>query len=75
MVEAMLKSFFVIAAINFIVAVVMCLLANEGYYSTDEILVRAEEQLLKINMLIAVVCLGVILAADISIKTVIEVAK
>jgi zinc transport system permease protein len=27
------------------------------------------------NMLIAVVCLGVILAADISIKTVIEVAK
>lgn len=75
MVEATLKSFFVIVAINFIVAVVMCLLANEGYYSTDEILDRTKEQLLKLNMFIAVVCLGVILAADMSIKTVIEVAK
>lgn len=75
MVEAMLKSFFVIVAINFIVAMVMCLVANEGYYSTDEILKNIMEQLLKLNMLIAVVCLGVILAADMSIKTVIEVAK
>lgn len=75
MAEAMLKSFFVIVAINFLVATVICLLADDGYYSAYEIMKKVTEQLLKLNMLIAVVCLGVILAADISIKTVIEVAK
>lgn len=74
MVEAMLKSFFTVILLNFLVGVIICLLDN-GYYGDDALIDKIIQQLFKMNMVIAIISLGVLLAADVSIKTVIEVAK